>query len=102
MTLETNGAIRGPLVRLDLQGIPLRASTRKDSPYYFPASEAKTWVITLDGKRFSAVGAPAGIIEFNRTEGWLLVKELRGPMRGLVHTVHGAVEVIAGTTLVGS
>lgn len=100
VSLEVNGITCGPLVRLDLRGIPLRASTRKDSPYYYPASEAETWVILLDGKRFSAAGAPAGIIEFDRTDGWLLMKELRGEMRGLIHTVRGTVEVLAGTAIV--
>lgn len=92
-----NGAARGLLVRLDLQGIPWRASTRKESPYYVPADEAKTWVILLNGKRFSG----AGIVEFDRTGGWLLVKEWRGLAWGRTYMVHGEVRVIAGAALVG-
>lgn len=69
----------------DERGLPWRGSVRKGSLHYFPKQGI---TILLDGIRF--VGA--GIIEFNRLEGWLLVKPWKGDR--IERYVYGRVELL--------
>lgn len=64
-------------------GVPWHGSTRRDSPYFFPHVGT---TILYDGRLF----VEAGIVEFHRKEGWLLVRPWYG---GPLEKVYGKVEV---------
>lgn len=72
------------LQHCDEFGVPWRGSTHKTSPYYYAVGKDVT--VIFNGRPF----VEAGIVEFDRKEGWLLVRPWNG---GPLEKVHGKVEV---------
>ncbi len=71
--------------KYDAHGLPWRGSLRRDSPHYVPKDGID---ILLNGRRY----VQAGIIEFDRVEGWLLV--MPWGRDGTPHRTYGRVELL--------